>query len=61
MSARCYDENCMVHFLELESSFAHVSPQFGNVRCLCSISDKETWRAALAATLAYRYRFLEDI
>lgn len=47
MSARCYDENCMVSFLELESSFAHVSPQFGNVRCLCCISDRETWKAAL--------------
>lgn len=61
MSARCQDEHCMVHILELESSFAHVSSQFGSVRCLCCIPDMETWRAALAATLAYRYRFLEDI
>lgn len=60
MPTRCLNERCPVSILELESSFAHVSPQFGNVRCLCCISDKLVYKSAVEALLAYHYGFLSE-
>lgn len=53
----CKNQDCAVCILEMDFSWAAVKSQFGDVECLCKLSDKSVRLKAFEAVFSYHHGF----